>query len=869
MMKKNFVCLFLATVLLLPLALAANSRFANEPDSVYLFSYATGRNNNHNGLHFAWSQDRRNWYAIGNEYGFLRSDYGRWGTEKRMITPYLLQGANGTWQCVWSLNEQVHQFAHAASADLVDWGRQSYPEVKQGTNCLRPVIQYDSKNNTYTVTYTEAGGKYYSVTTRDFKTYTAPVEVPAAQYVDGSTTITLAGNKLTGQLHRVAWSVVDKLIKTCELKQYRRSPEAEHTGQDAVRFAGLQPLEAKIKVQPQEAKPISDLLLGVFFEDINYAADGGLYAELIQNRDFEYALGDREGHDKNWNAYHSWTLKGDNTTFTIDSIAPLHANNKHYALLDTRAPGAALVNAGFDGITVKKGEKYNCSLFSKRLEGKGGKLLLSLLTKEGKVLAQATLTTAAGNWKKAGAVLTPTADAADAYLQLQPLSPGKLALDMISLFPQQTFKGRPNGLRADLAQAIADIRPRFVRFPGGCVAHGDGLENIYHWKNTIGPLEARKPQRNLWGYHQTAGLGYFEYFRFCEDIGAQPLPVVAAGVPCQNSGTGPHGGGQQGGIPMSEMDQYVQDILDLIEYANGAPTTTWGKKRAEAGHPAPFNLKYIGVGNEDLITDIFEQRFTMIYKAIKEKHPDITVIGTVGPFWEGTDYEEGWDIAAKLGLPMVDEHYYQPPGWFINNQDFYDKYDRTKSKVYLGEYAAHLPGRPNNLETALAEALYLTALERNGDIVSMASYAPLLAKEGHTQWNPNLIYFNNTEVKTTVGYEVQKLYGRNAGNEYLPSLVTLSNNQDAVKKRVAVSIVRDAASKDLIIKMVNLLPVTVSTTLDLNGIALAGTEGVKTVLQGRPADKQLKPVTSTCAVASTCTTTLPAYSFTVIRVPTK
>lgn len=447
-----------------------------------------------------------------------------------------------------------------------------------------------------------------------------------------------------------------------------------------------------------------------------------------------------------------------------------------------------------------------------------------------------------------------------------PQSVGSIALDMISLFPQKTFKGHKNGLRADLAQTIADIHPRFMRFPGGCVSHGDGLGNIYRWKNTIGPLESRKPMRNLWGYHQTLGLGYFEYFQFCEDMGAEPLPVIAAGVPCQNSATG--GAGQQGGIPMCNMDQYVQDILDLIEWANGDANTKWGKLRAAAGHPKPFNLKYIGIGNEDLITDIFEERFTMIYKAIKEKHPEITVIGTVGPTFEGTDYTEGWKIATKLNVPIVDEHYYQSPGWFINNQDFYDKYDRNKSKVYLGEYATFVPGRFCNVETALTDALYMSSLERNGDVVSMASFAPMLAKEGRTQWNPDLIYFNNTEIKPTVDYYVQMLYGQNAGDTYIASHVKLSDSNGEVRKRVAVSVVRDSKTNDLIVKLVNMLPVPVNTQVKLNGGTILPT-AVKTVLTGDLADRNAKPENGTITVSNDFPCNLPAYSFTVIRLKTK
>lgn len=868
-MKRNWLFhLFIVYVSGQLTGLSAGAAYRN-PDSVYLFSYATGKNNDHNGLHFAWSQDGKQWYPIGNEFGYLRSDYGRWGSDKRMLSPYLVQGTDGMWHCVWSVNERDHLFAHAASEDLVNWRRQSYPAAGGGSNVLRPVVRYDVGKQVYTITHGSGDGKYYGVSTADFKTYTSNGQVAAGEYRDSSVSVALPEGVAKGQVHRVVWTVVDRLIKAYELKQYKSAKEGETARQDSERFAGLQAVQATIKVSPEKAKTISDLLLGIFFEDINYAADGGLYAELVQNRDFEYALSDKEGRDKSWNSTHSWTVRGEQATFTIDSAAPIHVNNRHYAVLDIKAPDGALVNGGFDGIPVKKGEKYDLSLFGRQLDGKGGKVTARLVGQKGGVLAQTTITIPAGSWKNVKAVLIAAESADSAQLELQPVAAGRVALDMISLFPQQTFKGRKNGLRADLAQVIADMHPRFVRFPGGCVAHGDGLGNIYRWKNTIGPLEARVPQRNLWGYHQSAGLGYFEYFRFCEDIGAEPLPVVAAGVPCQNSGPSDKGSGQQGGIPMNEMDEYVQDVLDLIEYANGDIHTEWGKKRAEAGHPEPFHLKYIGIGNEDLITDIFEERFTMIFKAVKEKHPEITVIGTAGPFFEGTDYEEGWAVANKLGVPMIDEHYYLSPGWFIHNQDFYDRYDRSSAKVYLGEYAAHLPGRPSNIETALAEALYLTALERNGDVVSMASYAPLLAKEGHTQWKPDLIYFNNTSVKPTVDYYVQQLYGRYGGDEYLPGAVTLSGNKEAVRKRVAVSVVRNTKNKEVILKMVNLLPAPVQSSVDLGGISIVGGAAEKVVLQGRPESENAKPVSTTCDVAEKFETALPPYSFTVIRIKTK
>ncbi|MFT3845708.1 MAG: alpha-L-arabinofuranosidase C-terminal domain-containing protein [Lacibacter sp.] len=856
-MQKIVLSVFLAAMCFTKNVVAGN------PDSVYLFSYATVKNANHNGLHFAWSRDKENWFTIGNEYSFVRCDYGRWGSEKRMITPYLLQGQSGDWQMIWSLNEKEARFAHVSSPDLLYWDRQVYPQVSAGVNVMNPVLQYDAHAGQYNITYADKSNQYYRVTTNDFKLFGPAVKVAASGYHDLSVTVLLPNGEARGQVHKVAWAVVDKIIKGYEAVQYKNSLYAETTMQDSIRFATLKPVDVSITLQPQKSKPISDMLVGVFFEDINYAADGGLYAELIQNRDFEYALSDKEGRDQQWNSTHSWMLKGEQTKFTIDNANPVHYNNQHYAVLETTNPGAVLINTGFDGIVVKKGEKYNFSLFSKKLNGKADKLQARLVTKSGTELAKAIISINSSQWKISTATFTAAADATDAQLELKPLSAGTIALDMISLFPQKTFKGRKNGLRADLAQTIADIHPRFIRFPGGCVAHGDGIGNIYRWKNTIGPLESRKPLRNLWGYHQTTGLGYFEYFQYCEDIGAAPLPVIAAAVPCQNSATG--GGGQQGGIPMAEMDEYIQDIFDLIEWANGSVNTKWGKLRAEAGHPKPFNLKYIGIGNEDLISDVFEERFTMIYRAIKEKHPEITVIGTVGPAAEGTDYEEGWGIATKLQVPMVDEHYYQSPGWFIHNQDYYDKYDRSKSKVYLGEYAAHLPGRPNNLETALAEALYLTALERNGDVVSLASYAPLLAKEGHTQWNPNMIYFNNKEVKTTAGYYVQQLFGLNSGSEYVQAVMQVANQQDAVRKRIAYSVVKDAVTGDVIIKLVNLLPVTVKVNVDAGNLFIAGSQATKTVLTGKPADKTVRPVETIYTATDHPETELLPYSFTVIR----
>lgn len=853
--------MYFALLLLLSSSLQV---FANEPDSVYLFSYATTKNAGHNGLHFAWSMDGKDWKTIGPEFGFLSSDFGAWGSQKRMLTPYLTKGGDGLWHAVWSLNETEPAIAHAASADLVHWKRQSYPVVSKG-NCVNPEIHFDALSKQYLLTWENGvDKKLYGCETNDFKTFTTSHSIVIASRKNHRQNLDLPEGRSVGVVNKVAWSQVELLLKKVELNRYWETLNGERTADDAVRFANLQPLEARLSIQVGQTKPISDLLTGIFFEDINYAADGGLYAELIQNRDFEYAPSDKDFLDRSWNSSYSWSLQGTGSAFTIDTLSPIHPNNPHFAVLTTTKVGAGLVNTGWDGIVLKKGEKYDFSLFTKQLEGKNAGLKVSLIGKNGEVYAQTSTGSLTPAWNKKSFILTPNADATDAKLEIKPQAAGKVALDMVSLFPQNTFMGRKNGLRKDLAQVVADIHPRFIRFPGGCVAHGDGLVNMYRWKNTIGPLEARKPLRNIWNYHQTAGLGYQEFFQYCEDIGAQALPVIAAGVPCQNSHTG--GAGQQGGVPLCEMDQYIQDILDLIEWANGdAKTTIWGKIRAQNGHPKPFNLKYIGIGNEDLITDIFEERFTMIFNVLKEKHPEITVVGTVGPNAEGTDYVEGWNLATKLQVPMVDEHYYQAPGWFINHQDYYDNYDRSKPKVYLGEYAAHLPGRPNNLETALAEALYITTLERNGDVVSMASYAPLLANDGHTQWNPDLIYFNNSEVKPTTGYQVQKLYGQNPGDCYVSNNLSVSTRDDKARKRVAVSVVRVSKSGDLIVKLVNLLPVNVKTQVKLDNASNFAVQAQRSVLTGKPDGQNLKPVEDIVPISSDFPCELPAYSFTVIR----
>ncbi len=838
----------------------------SKPDSVYLFSYATNKDYGHLGLHFAYSTDGENWMSIGNERSFLKCDYGAWGAQKRMLTPWIAQDAEGVWHCVWSVNETHSVFAHAASPNLTNWRRQSYPGTL-GKGCERPVLTCKGADNVLTY---RSEGNYYRMTTSDFKHWSEPVPCqPADTLGRGYCTIDLhPQGEVNGQVQRVSWTVIDHLLKYSDHRLIEEQKNAEQVWVPSLEK--LPVVETTLTLAaPEKAKAISTDLIGIFFEDINYAADGGIYAELIQNRDFEYSPEDTKGR-WGWGHTYAWSLTaaapGD--TFIIATEAPIHANNPHYALLTTTRQGTALTNSGFDGIVLNKGDKYDLSLYTRQHDGKAGAITVRLVNEQGDVLAEKKLSApSTGKWKQLKATLTAKGNADKACLQLIPSTAGVVAFDMVSLFPQKTFKGRKNGLRPDLAQILADMRPRFVRFPGGCVSHGDGIDNIYRWVNTVGPLEARKPMRNIWNYHQSMGLGFYEYFQFCEDIGAQPLPVLAAGVPCQNSATG--GAGQQGGIPMEQMDEYVEEILNLIEWANGDPKKSkWAKMRADAGHPKPFNLKYLGIGNEDLITDVFEERFKMIYDAVQAKYPDIVVIGTVGPFYEGTDYEEGWDLATRYKVPMVDEHYYNTPGWFLNNQDYYDKYDRNKSKVYLGEYATHIHRRATNIQTALVDALHLTNVERNGDVVSMTSYAPLLAKEGHTQWNPDLIYFNNREVKPTVEYFVQKLFSLNSGTHYLPARLDGKElHRQDIRKRIAYSVVRDEVSGDVILKLVNLLPSTVKMDIDLSSLGEVGTQAIRTVLAGKDInDNKARPVEDTIQLDGLqLHQELPAYSLTVIR----
>jgi alpha-L-arabinofuranosidase len=625
-------------------------------------------------------------------------------------------------------------------------------------------------------------------------------------------------------------------------------------------------------------KKISPDLFGLFFEDINYSADGGLYAELVQNRSFEY----NPTEQKDWNPFSYWEYFTPGFSYgriSVETAFPVHVNNPHYILLEIEhvghegntpgQSGVGIKNSGFDGIVVKANDKYNFSMFARQLSKESVSLSIRLQTPKGKILAESKFLTSLGDWKKYSASLIPDAGNDSASLVVLATSEGKLALDVVSLFPEKTFRNRPNGMRADLAQMLADMKPKFIRFPGGCLVHGDGLGNMYRWKNTIGPVEQRKEQRNIWNYHQSVGLGYFEFFQFCEDIGAKPLPVLPAAVSCQNSGgTWSIGGTGQKALPMEEMHEYIQEVLDLIEWANGPVTSTWGAKRAAAGHPASFNLEYIGIGNEDKMTPEFLERFRMIYQAVKEKHPEIVVIGTAGPFNNGEDFDKGWKLANDLKVPVVDEHYYTSPEWFISNQYRYDSYPRNSSQVYLGEYASW----GNTMRNAIAEAVYMISLERNGDIVRMASYAPMLAKKGFIQWKIDMIFFDNVKIYPTVNFYVQKMFMTNQGDTYFNNVIS----KDVKDSTLAASCVFDSKSRDIILKMVNAGNVSRTMKINLSNFKNIVPDAQKSVLTVNAGaentfenPEKIVPGLSTIKVSSKFEYSAPASSLTVVRIKTK
>jgi len=644
---------------------------------------------------------------------------------------------------------------------------------------------------------------------------------------------------------------------------------------------------------PAGGKAISDELIGIFFEDISSSADGGLYAELVQNGSFEYNPSERDG----WGAGTAWRVVRPGHSLGLLEVRMadgLNGNNPTYMRLHTERAkeyydykgwkGFGIENGGFDGISVKGGEKYDFSVFMRNF-GDAKQVRVALLEpqtqqgwmpKEPKLLADVVINVTEQNWKKYSAVLTPDTTSQKAVLQILVLNTGDLDVDMVSLMPQDTYKG--HGLRKDLAQALADLQPKFMRFPGGCVVHGggDGFWDTYRWKTTIGPKEQRRGLKNTWGYHQSMGLGYFEYFQFCEDMGMQPLPILPCGVSCQGANGGWMMRGQaQDVVPMNEMDEWVDEAIDLIEWANGDPATNkWAKMRAEAGHPAPFNLKYLGLGNEEKISPEFCERFKYIYERVKKVHPEIVIVGTAGPGSHAgnPDLENGWKLADELGMPIIDEHYYEPRDYFLNKRQ-YDSYPRDrKTKVYLGEYAA----KDKKLIDALAEGLYLLHVERNGDVVSMTSYAPLFAKKTNTNWNPDLIYFDNERPFLTCSYYVQQMFGQSAGQYYYGDCVTFEGDESGVCQpqegvHYGQSVVLNVKTRQLFVKLCNAGAEAKKVNIDLSRFKSLKKTATKTTLSGNADDENnyeaqpIAPRKETVKAAKKFSLDLAPYSMVMLQ----
>lgn len=622
------------------------------------------------------------------------------------------------------------------------------------------------------------------------------------------------------------------------------------------------------KVQPT--------MYGIFFEDINYAADGGLYDELVKNRSFEFpdAL-------MGWKAFGKFEVKND---------GPFE-RCPHYVVLGYSGhndTATGLQNEGYFGIGIEKAEDYRFSVWAKAVSG-DATVEVSLVDEntmeEHQEFATAELKVSGNEWKKYELVLKPAKTVQKANLRLLLKGKNSVALEHVSLFPKHTFKDRDNGMRRDLAQALYDLHPGVFRFPGGCIVEGSSLEQRYQWKNSIGPVENRPLNGNRWlstfnyrlfpDYYQSYGLGFYEYFLLSEDIGAEPLPVLNVGMACQYQ----NWNNPKAHVPVDSLQPYIQDCLDLIEFANGDVNTTWGKKRAEMGHPAPFNLKFLAVGNEQW-DNLYYERLRPFVKAIKAKYPNIKLIGTSGPDSEGEMFDKGWKAMKELKADLVDEHFYRDEHWFLSHGLRYEGYDRKGPKVFAGEYACHGKGKKwNHFETSLYEAAFMTDLERNADVVDMATYAPLFAHVDGWQWRPDMIWYDNTRMFKTVSYYVQQMYACNKGTNVLP----LTMNGKAVAGQegqdgLFASAVVDKQKGEVIVKVANTSDKTQEVTLNLNGLKGSRSASL-TTLQCDNMDAEntldnpnmIRPIetTATCESKKNATVLsdkLPAKSFRMYKI---
>ena len=545
-------------------------------------------------------------------------------------------------------------------------------------------------------------------------------------------------------------------------------------------------------------------MYGVFFEDINFGADGGLYAELIKNRSFEF-------HQP----WVGWLPFGN---VQIREESPCFDRNPRYARLTESGlrRGTGLENNGVRGMGFRQNDSYRFSFFASTSDTGEAKFLVELVGSDENVIGREELYVAGTEWKKYQCMVTPGKTDARGKIRILLQSPGSVDLDHISLFPAKTWKDRENGLRMDLVEALYDLRPGVFRFPGGCIIEGNTLDTRYQWKHSVGPVENRPINENRWNYnfeyrffpdyYQSYGLGYYEYFILSEDLGAEPLPVINCGLACQYESTEC--------VPVEDLGPYIQDAVDLIEFANGPADSKWGRVRAEMGHPEPFHLKYLAIGNEQW-GEVYVERLMPFLDVLRKEHPEIKIIGSSGPTPDGERFDYLWPKMKELEVDLVDEHYYRSPEWFLANAARYDTYDRKGPKVFAGEFAAHHETRDNNLRAAIAEAAFMTGLERNADMVHLATYAPLLAHYDAWQWKPDLIWFDNLQVVRTPNYYVQQMFARNPGTHVLQ--IGSAGEKIIGQDSLYASAVWDNTSREVIIKIVNAGDQVQDIRIDLEG----------------------------------------------------
>ncbi|MDE7419276.1 MAG: carbohydrate binding domain-containing protein [Muribaculaceae bacterium] len=574
--------------------------------------------------------------------------------------------------------------------------------------------------------------------------------------------------------------------------------------------------------------PIQPTMYGIFFEDINFGADGGLYAELVKNRSFEFPQ-----TFMGWNTFGNVQVKDD---------GPFE-RNPHYVRLGD--PGHAhkhtgLENEGFFGIGVEKDKEYRFSVWARTVDGEKAKIRVEITEPatmgEHQDIAKQDVEISGKEWKKYTVILKPSKTEAKAHLRIFLTTPKSgVDLEHVSLFPVDTWKGHENGMRKDLAQKLADLKPGVFRFPGGCIVEGTDMDTRYQWKNTVGPVENRPLNENRWhytfphrfypDYFQSYGLGFYDYFLLSEEIGSEPLPILNVGLVCQYQNNDPHAHAEG-----EALQQFIDDALDLIEFANGSTDTEWGKLRADMGHPEPFNLKYIGIGNEQWGPE-YPERLEKFLNVLRKQHPEIKIIGSSGPNSEGKDFDYLWPEMTRLKADLVDEHFYRPESWFLEQGRRYDNYDRKGPKVFAGEYACHGKGKKwNHFNAALLEAAFMTGLERNADVVHMATYAPLFAHVEGWQWRPDMIWFDNLESFPTSSYYVQQLYGTNKGDYVLPLTMngkTVAGDPD--QNGLFASAVVDKENNTYIVKVANVSNEPQQLNLTFDGMKKQSLNGGKVV----------------------------------------